>query len=270
MSIDTEIVENSVVKHDSGPVYFQFVEAKCKPGDDAPDLTRHWSHGKDRILRRTVHLDKFWASAVRKGISLATARAWAVAGPEANIVREAQEMFLAGNIVGYDRRKVAWGSGWDCYLNQHLRSFILTGNGAFTQVVYKGARVVGFVHLDPARCERTGDAQHPVIYHSDSHEIELASHEVFMLSDFADEATNELGCGMCAAERAYDEIRIQSAAQRKYWERISGRSADTIDFISGLNDGSLKKNHRQRRRRSRRQGLHLPYGAHHRSRAGRS
>jgi len=177
---------------------------------------------------------------VRKGIAQAAAAAWEVRGDSADMVREAHELFLAANTKGFDRRGVAWGSGWNTYLNQHLRAYLLTGNGAFTEVVYDGSRVVGFVHLDPYRCFRTNDPEFPVIYTATTGEkIEMPHHTVFALTDFSSESIDERGCGMCAAERAYDEIRIHSVIQRKFWERIAGRSADTLDFIGGMTQAQI-------------------------------
>lgn len=245
MSIDTDIVSGSVVANDAGPQMFQMVVAPNFGGANCngrlrgpaamPDLEFGWSHERDIILRSTVHFDKFWASSVMKAISLTTAYAWEVRGEKAEVVREAQEMFLAANTSGYDRKGVAWGAGWNTFLSQHLRSYLLTGNGAFVNVIYKGARVVGFVHLDPYRCMRTGDTEYPVEYTDSYGEVhELACHEVLMVTPFPTESEFENGCGMCAAERAYDEIRIHAVTQQKYWERLAGRSADTLHLIKGM------------------------------------
>jgi len=241
MALDTEILENSVTKDDGNPVMFQMVVAPSTGcTTQMPDLPHGWSHERDFILRSTMQWDKFWASAVRKGISQAAAAAWEVRGHEADRVREGHELFLAANTIGYDKRGVAWGRGWNTYLNQHLRAYLLTGNGAFTEVVYKGSRVVGFVHLDPYRCMKTGDDAYPVEYTDGRGRIhELACHEVFNLTDFKTESQFENECGMCAAERAYDEIRVHAVVQQKYWERISGRNADTLDLISGITQGTL-------------------------------
>lgn len=245
MSVDTEVLSKSVTKNDAEPNLFQMVVAPNHfhySKKSMPDLGPDWSQRRDAVLRETIHWDKFWASAVRKAISLASSHAWEIRGIQADRIREAHELFHAANTVGYNRNKVAWGKGWDCYLSQHLRSYLLTGNGAFTEVVYNGARVVGFIHLDPSRCERTGDPNVPVTYLDTAGVThELKYHQVFMLSDFADESTDALECGMCAADRAYDEIRIQAVTQQKYWERISGRNADTLHLISGMTNKHLKQ-----------------------------
>ena len=241
MTLDTQVLENSVTKNDGNPVLFQMVVAdpsSCTT--QMPDLPHGWSHERDYILRSTMHWDKFWASSVRRAISQAAAAAWEIRGQNADKVRQAHELFLAANTVGYDRRKVAWGRGWSSYMNQHLRAYLLTGNGAFTEVVYKGSRVVGFIHLDPYRCFKTGDDAYPVEYtDSQGYRHELPYHRVFNLTDFNTESQFENECGTCAAECAYDEIRIHAVIQQKYWERISGRNADTLDLIGGITQTQL-------------------------------
>lgn len=238
--IDSQVLDKSVTKNDGGPVVFQFVTRSAPCRDILPDLPAEWSPSRDFTLRSTLRYDGFWASAVRRAVSQAASRMWEIRGEEASKVRAAQELFLAANTVGYTRDKVPWGHGWGHFLDQHLRAYVLTNNGAFTEVVYNGSKVVGFVHLDPYRCERTGEEDVPVIYTDrNGWQHELRQHECFMLADFVSESHFENGIGMCAAERVYDEIRIHSVVQKKYWERVAGRTADRVHFISGIKQSQL-------------------------------
>lgn len=240
-----EVLKNSVTQADQAPVLFQMVVFNDMEGcsrDFMPDLPAEWSHHRDAILRSTVRREGLWATAVRRAISQATTRAWEVKGEQHETVRKFHQLFLAANTTGYTNKKTPWGKGWDYYLEQHLRSYTLTSNGAFTEVVWQGGKVIGFIHLDPSRCTRTGDMQIPVIY-TDTHgrQHELAEHQVFMMADMTSESITENGLGLCAAERAYDEIRAYAAIQLKRYERVTGRSPDVIDLVGGVSNSQLKR-----------------------------
>jgi len=234
-STQSDIIKESVTAGDTGPM-MQFIlapHAFCdKPAFE--DLPPEWSHERDDMLRSTMR-EGLWASAVGEAISQAAEKSWAVKGPLAETVRQYHELFHAANTIGYNADGRAWGHGWQHYLNQHLTEYFTSGNGPFTEVVRKGLRVIGFVHLDSSRCLRTGDWEYPVEYTSlDGRQHLLGCQSVFYIADMPSPKSEDRGTGVCAAERAYDEIRSYYAAQRRYWERMDNRRTDKMHLIKGV------------------------------------
>jgi len=191
------------------------------------DLPAFWTPARDWVLYQTLYREGQWANAVSKAITKMAAMDFEVEGEVPLKVRRAREM-----LVAFDLNR-----GWVSGLGKHLQAFILTGNGAFTEIVHQtgapGSKVLGLVHLDTFRCIRTGDPEFPVIYRDRrGSEHVLKSHQVMALSDMPDQAELWNGVGHCAAERAFSSILRMEAIERYVYEKVSGKRPLAVHIVN--------------------------------------
>jgi hypothetical protein len=209
-------------------------------GQSAPGLPPYWSFGRDYALRRTTQMEAMWASAIYKAITKQAALGFTVKDSADSTlrVRRGQELFLAADSTkGLSR-------GWVPFVYKHLRSYLLTDNGAFVEIIRAtgaaGSRILGIAHLDPLRCIRTGDPEIPVLYRDlKGREHEMKAYQVFALSDMPDDSETWFGVGYCAASRAWDTIRKMSYIEQYISEKVSGSRNLAIHIVSGISEKSL-------------------------------
>ena len=194
-----------------------------------PNLPSFWSQKRDDFLAATVYHENMWQSAVGVATTKMAALGWQVKGEIGLRARKGHDMLMASEA----------GAGWVNFISKHMQAFLLTGNGAFVEIVRasrsSGSRVLGLMHLDPHRCTRTGDPHIPVLYRDRLGAIhELRDHQVFMLSDMPDHREMYYGVGHCAAEKAYNTIYKLSAIEQFMREKVAGRKPLAIHFLSGV------------------------------------
>ena len=194
-----------------------------------PDLPPFWSQRRDDYLAATVFHEDMWQGAVGVATTKMAALGWEVKSEIGLRARKGHDLLMASE----------GGSGWVNFISKHIQAFLLTGNGAFVEIVRasrsNGSRVLGLMHLDPHRCVRTGDPHIPVLYRDRKGSIhELREHQVFMISDMPDHRELHFGVGHCAAERAYSTIYKLSAIEQFIREKVAGRKPLAIHFLSGV------------------------------------
>jgi hypothetical protein len=177
-----------------------------------------------------------WASAVGIAITKGASKSWEIISDSPARRVEYQKMFLSA-----DTRRV----GSSGYLAKHLRDFLTTDNGAFTEIVRAtqayGSKIVGLRHLDSNRCTRTGDPKIPVLYRDRQERIhELKDHQVFALADMPDPGDTFYGVGMCSASRAYQAIYKLASIEKFLTEKVSGLRPLAIHIVNGILDNQLQ------------------------------
>jgi len=135
-------------------------------------------------------------------------------------------------------------SGWTPFLSKHLQDYLLGDNGAFIEIVRQTASlnsaVIGMVHLDASRCQRTGDPEIPVLYTDRKGRIhELKRYEVIDITDMPDPREIYFGVGHCAASRAYRQITKQASVETYIYEKINGQKIKEVSFVSGINQKQI-------------------------------
>lgn len=201
-----------------------------------PQLPSYWSLDRDRILRSTVHAEPMWAGAIGIAITKMASMSWQVESGVALRQRRAQKLLLeAGGI----------NLGWVQFISRHLRDFLTTDNGAFTEIIRStsayGSRIIGLRHLDSQRCIRTGDAKIPVLYYDRKGKPhEMKDYQVFSISDMPDPSDAYYGVGVCAASRAYGEIYKLSAIEWYIREKVTGLTPLAIHIVNGVLDKQIR------------------------------
>ena len=169
-----------------------------------------------------------WASSIFIAVTKMASMSWRTKGLNLRS-RRTRELLLDADA----------GDGWTSFIQRHLRDFLLRDNGAFIEIVRgsraPGSRIMGLMHLDSRRCERTGDPDIPVIYRDRKDRLhEMKSHQVLMLSDMPDAGDLWYGVGLSAASRAYPAIYKLSVLESYVTEKLSGRRPLAIHFVNNV------------------------------------
>jgi hypothetical protein len=196
-----------------------------------PELPELWSPERDRILSGTV-LESKWAQAVGIAASKFVTKSFDVRGnvPERTLVRA---------------RKTIRGFDYIGRMQSFVLDYLLRDNGAFLEVIRQNgipaSRVLGLKYLDSARCIATGDVDIPVLYFDLLGRIHpLRYYQVLRVVDLQDGAS-PFGIGLCAARRAYNDIRNMAAIQQYKLEKETGSRPLQITFITGVSAQQLQK-----------------------------
>lgn len=195
------------------------------------DLTPYWSRLRDEQLRRSIHLESMWASAINKAITKIAARGWDIKDTDESTLRTKRGQQLLLNAEN--------NQGWVNFVARHLRDFLTTDNGAFVEVVRAspaaGSKILGLMHLDSLRCTRTSDPERPVIYRDRmGREHVMRDYQVLMFVDMPSPEETYNGVGFCATSRAYRTIYKLAAMEQYLYEKASGSGATGLVFIQGV------------------------------------
>lgn len=203
---------------------------------DLPTAARE----RDRVLSITPRIDAQWGAAIGIAVTQIASSEIRVEGTPTR-ARRLKEL-LDNADIGVTN----WTGGWVTFISKHVRDYLTTNNGAFFEIVRKstarGSKIIGINHLSSIRCFRTGDIQYPVVYMDRwGRQHVLRWWEVASLSDMPDPDDILLGQGLCAAERAYQQIVKMAALERYVYEKVSGSRPLAIYIVSGLSGKQLKK-----------------------------
>lgn len=191
-------------------------------------VAAYWS--RDIVLRSTILHEAFWAGAVGKASTKASAKSFDLKGPRS---------------ARYQQMLVDWGG--DGYVPSQQRGvmdYLTTNNGEHWEIVRvsnaAGSRIVGLVHLDSLRTIRTGDPVTPILFQDlKGRYHELKYYQVMSIVDQPDPAAASLGIGHCAAEKCYEQIYKLAVIENYIKEKVSGTGATELDFVKGVNDQQI-------------------------------
>lgn len=244
MTDDTQILKKSVTAGDIDPYTGGAIIRYIFPGslwghqseDTLPQrLAPYWCLQRDYTLRSTIYHEDFWAGAVGIACTKVSSKSWKVEGDVSLRVRRSQEIMQSVN----------FHEGWVNCMNQTVMDYLTTDNGWFLEIVRAssalGSQILGLVHLDSLRCQRTGDPEIPVVYKDrDGREHALKSHQVIFGSDLPDPGESWFGVGHCAAERSYKSIIKYAAIETLIYEKAAGRNPSKLSFVNIANDKQIR------------------------------
>lgn len=194
---------------------------------------------RDRVLDSTVRADAMWSAAIGIALTKAAAMAWDVESEVVLRSTRAQELLLQA-----DATSISGIGGWVSYMHKQMRNFTCTNGGCYTEIIRAtgayGSRIVGLGHLSALRMRRTGDPEYPFIYIDRwGRQHVMRWWQVFNLVDMPDPDESSLGVGICAAERAYQQIRKLAALEQYLYEKISGSRPLALHIVNGLTRDQL-------------------------------
>lgn len=237
---DPDVIKQSVTKNDyaispQGGAFFFHVGQWPVSALLPPTLENLSLEESDYITISTVDQESLWAGAVSIAITKITSLSWEVNSDVPLRSKRAQELLL-----GIDA-----GQGWVSGLSKLLQDFLTTNNGCFLEVVRAtsspNSAIIGLMPLDSLRCQRTGNAEYPVIYTDlKGAKHQLRTEDVICMSDMPSNRASMYGSGKCAAARAYPSIYEMACIQRYISDKVSGRRPLAVNLINGLNDPQLR------------------------------
>lgn len=195
---------------------------------------------RDLVLSITPRVDAQWGAAIGIATTQVSSMSYNVAGTGRRARQLKMILDQADISVGN------WTGGWVPFIAKHVRDYLTTNNGGFFGITRvsgaRGSKIIGIEHLPSIRCFRTGDPQFPVVYADRwGRQHLLKWYEVVAISDMTDPDDTLLGAGLCAAERAYQQIRKLAALEQYVYEKVSGSRPLAIYIVSGLGVRQLKK-----------------------------
>ncbi len=227
----------SAYRHGSGAVWRFYVPMGGESdmwGLLPPEPPAYWSVERDRVLRYTTIKGGLWADAVGIACTKVASQSFEIEGDDVpQLVKRAQNMMLALDGTSYVKG-----------ISRGVRDYLTTDNGEFWEIVRAsnaaGSRVLGLMHLDSLRCQRTGDPEIPLIYRDLRGRFhELRDHEIIMLCDMPSASAELFGVGLCAASRAYDAIYKTKNLAVYFNEKITGRKTNALEFIAGVSEKTI-------------------------------
>lgn len=211
--------------------WFNYSQLRGLPRPD--DLPIYWSFERDIVLRQTYLHESFWGAAITIAATRVASQSYDLSGPARQIANAQQMMYH-------------WsGRGYVPSQERGVADYLQCDNGEFHEIVRvskgAGSRVIGLVHLDSLRCQRTGDPDIPVLYRDLKGYIhELHDYQVIAMSDMEDPGAAWFGVGHSAASRAYPHIYRMAAIERYVSEKLTGAGADKLTFLRGISTEQIQ------------------------------
>lgn len=181
--------------------YLSFLE---RVSNIVPDW---WSEQRDMALAR------FWKSGDQIAGAVYSMQAKMVTIP---FHVEPLDMSLKSHIQQADKftklllEGAEFGDGWNAFFTPSIEALLTQDNGRFIEIIGRGRKngpiegaPLTIAHLDPSRCQRTGDFEYPVVY-IDSNGKRHKMHYTRVMLDAQMPSSNVdmYGVGFCAISRA--------------------------------------------------------------------
>ena len=199
---------------------------------------------RDQQLRAYWPSESFIAGAVASTSFRNSTADWRIKGPSEKVAQAVTDMLhraQAGDMIG-----------WVPFIQKLSQDMYTQDNGAFIELIrdpgrdanskFKGAMapVLGLAHVDAGACQRTGNAETPVLYTDLQGEIhKLKWFDVIPLSDFPSPIQRMNGVGVCALSRALRMSQIiRSIAIFKH-EEVDGRNIKKINIVGGVSNSQI-------------------------------
>ncbi len=197
-----------------------------------------WGHnpkGRDRQLREFLPTETGLVSAQAIVCARNAALSWKLTG-EDKTIEAAQQMMNNAN----------FGGGWEQFVIQVSQDLYTQDSGAFVEAMRQQERpdspVVGFAHLDSARCYQTGNPEFPVVFEDITGKFHrLPWFNVIHLLEMPAPIVPNFGgpfyrLQYSAVTRALRNAQVlRSIAQYKD-EKVSGRFLRAVHLVSGVSD----------------------------------
>lgn len=140
-------------------------------------------------------------------------------------------------------------AGWKTEFKKFIQDYLTNDNGAFLYVQGRGRTsgpvlgpAMGVMHLDSARCQRTGDPEFPVIYlHTTGERYAIHYTRIIQMANLPSPRAEMYGVGLCAVSCAIEpslELRdIATYSSEKFGSRpprqiLYAKTGATLDQLT--------------------------------------
>lgn len=196
---------------------------------------------RDLALRSFYPTEPYFASALYNMVAKLSAINWHVVN--ADPTKPVQKNTI--NAVTKMLNGAGRGMGWTRFWMRVLTDVYTQDNGGFIELIRRDnspdSAVVMLDHLDAGRCMRTGDPEFPVIYTDRfGREHKMAWYQVLTVEDNPGAVEEAYGLQVCAVSRALRAAQILRDIEIYKHEKVSGRFARAVHFISGVTQDSIE------------------------------
>lgn len=148
---------------------------------------------------------------------------------------------LAEQFQGVLEEESEFGQGWEGFMVPSLFDLWSQDNGWFGEVIGEGSKdgpirgpAVGLAHLDSYRCQRTGNAEFPVVYTGmDGRPYKLHRSRVIYGSQMPSPREEMFGVGYCWASRCLDVAQNLLDIMTFKQEKLGSRPARRLMITQG-------------------------------------
>lgn len=234
------VVDTPNIQEGERPSLHPYIIQIASMADDIPQwgvdpITR------DRKLREFWVTEPLLASAVY-GVAIRNASfAWEVVGADPTKPNPKNTVTRVSEILRRSNR----GKGWQDLMLKTCVDLYSQDNGAFWQLIRKNNRpdspVLNIVHLDSAKCLRTGDPKYPVIYTDRrGKEHVLRWFEVVTIEEFPSPVEDMYGMQVCAVSRCLRAAQILRDIAVYKHEKVSGAWTRSVHFVSNVTQSAIE------------------------------
>lgn len=202
-------------------------------GNQAP---AYWSRQRDIWLRQFYLKSDYLKIAVRTFVSKAYAVPLTIASRDRSVKAHNA---LAEQIQTDILRNSGMLKGFMGEFAKFATDYVTQDNGAFMLVMGPGkadgpitGQVVGLMHLDSQRCNRTGNIEFPVIYeHTDGRRYKLHYTRVILMSALPSADAELYDVGLCAVSACIDAAQDMLDVMGYTSEKLGSRPARQILYV---------------------------------------
>lgn len=134
-----------------------------------------------------------------------------------------------------------FGDGWQLLISRMLEDYLGQDNGMFAEVIGEGdpngpliGRPLSVAHLDASRCQRTGNAEYPVLYRAQSGKLhQLHYTRVMFASQMSSPIEDMYGVGFCAVSRCINVSQVLVDILTYEQEKLGSRPHRAILIAKG-------------------------------------
>ena len=216
------------------------------------DLIPAWGtqpKARDLELRRFWPTEPILAGAIGTTVSKYASFEWDLDGPDRMV-----------NMYTRILHSSEHGRGWMALMVPFITDYLTQDNGGHMEIVRTDdlptAPVIQLNHLDSNRCERTGNAQTPIIYWDlDGKAHELRWYQVLSLCEMPSPETRQRGRQYCAVTRVLEAARLMRDVTQYKRERATGQDTKQIHLVGGVSPQKVEAAVAQARLETQAQGM---------------
>lgn len=202
-----------------------------------------WSEQRDIDLRNFWKKSDHLSGAVYSMVSKITSIPFAIIPDN---VSDNSEYRHATKLANDLMSAAEFGGGWQSFLSLMLEDYLTTDNGMFAEIIGEGdpagpiiGRPVSIAHLDSARCQRTGNAEFPVLYRSYNGKLHKLHYSRVMFDAQLSSPIEEMnGVGFCAVSRCINVSQVLVDILTYEQEKLGSRPHRAILIPKGGLDPS--------------------------------
>jgi len=204
----------------------------------ADEIPQWWSQSRDRALDKLWKQEAVLSGAIYSLSAKIAAAKWEIFGDSDGDKAHYTELLNNADL----------GAGWIPFIFKGVQDLLTQDNGWFIELLRESRSdpeemVEGVAHLDSQRCERTGWADIPVVYHSarTNQKHRLNYWQVYAAADQPSPREKMKGVGYCATSRAASAAQILRDIHIFKRQKLGGKHVPAIIWAKGIRRDAVEE-----------------------------